>query len=177
AGWRADFDAAIEVIEAASPARLRIAASTDEGPSPDRASFQPDRYGDRWAPVLVAWASADTFDVLRGHDRGVAIPVAVGATDTRVFVTGQVVFPRDRDDLQVGADDRAAAWRATFLHELLHLLGLAHVDDADAMMHRYPGAGPIALSDGDRAGLKAVTSGDCITPPEPRHVRVNTLLP
>ena len=31
----------------------------DEAPSRRRGSFQPERYGDRWAPVLVAWQSAD----------------------------------------------------------------------------------------------------------------------
>lgn len=31
---------------------------TDEVPSDDRPSYQPERYGERWAPVLVAWSDA-----------------------------------------------------------------------------------------------------------------------
>ena len=33
--------------------------ATTEAPSPQREAFQPDLYGDRWAPVLFAWATAD----------------------------------------------------------------------------------------------------------------------
>ncbi len=31
--------------------------STTEGPSEARAAYQRDRYGDRWAPVLISWAT------------------------------------------------------------------------------------------------------------------------
>ena len=31
---------------------------TDEEIVPDRQPYQPDRYGDRWAPVLIAWGIA-----------------------------------------------------------------------------------------------------------------------
>jgi hypothetical protein len=30
---------------------------TDEAPSQERSVYQPDRYGDRWAPVLITWAT------------------------------------------------------------------------------------------------------------------------
>ncbi len=31
---------------------------SDEGPSDTRAAYQPDRYGERWAPVLISWSTA-----------------------------------------------------------------------------------------------------------------------
>lgn len=32
--------------------------ATDEAPSDDRAAYQPDRYGEHWAPVLISWSTA-----------------------------------------------------------------------------------------------------------------------
>src|SRR4029453_12793512 len=32
---------------------------SDEPPTIDRPIFQPDRYGDRWAPVLIAWETEE----------------------------------------------------------------------------------------------------------------------
>jgi hypothetical protein len=36
--------------------------------------------------------------------------------------------------------DREHSWGATLLHELGHLVGLAHVDDPDQLMSTYPGS-------------------------------------
>jgi len=174
-GARDDLDEAIARLAARTGLSIRVVGDTEERPAADRSAFQPERYGDgRWAPVLVAWAEPHERGVpLRDIDRGLAVPVAVGAPGARVFVTGQVVLNVGRDDLRPGFDDRADSWGATLLHELAHLVGLAHVDDPDELMSVHPGTGPIAFGPGDRAGLAAVgAEHGCLVVPEPRHVDV-----
>jgi hypothetical protein len=172
--FRDELEVATATLADATGLTLRTVGPTDERPRADRSPYDPGRYGERWAPVLVAWAQPHDGGLpLRDIDRAIAIPVAVGAPGDRTYVSGQVVFNRDRDDLRPGFDDRATSWGATVLHELAHLLGLAHVDDEDELMATHPGVGPVELGAGDLAGLAAVgADGGCRSVPEPGPVRV-----
>ncbi|MFO7961943.1 MAG: hypothetical protein R6U94_13455 [Nitriliruptoraceae bacterium] len=154
---RADIVAALDRVSEASGVTLRLTGRTGEDPSGSRLPYQPERYGQRWAPVLIAWADPAAPGLpLRDTDRGVAVPIAVGPAGDRTFVTGQVLLNARRQDLQAGFDDRADSWGATLVHELLHVLGLGHVDDPTQLMYVHPGRGPVTLGDGDRAGLAAL---------------------
>lgn len=157
AGWHHDLSRAVDEVAEHTGMDIEVVGSTDERPTARRDAYQPGRYGDRWAPVLLAWADPGEDDLpLLRTDRGIAIPVAVGVDGDRTYVTGQVVLNRQRLDLQVGFDDRATSWGATLLHEFGHLLGLAHVDDTGEIMARHPGDGPVRFGPGDRDGLRAV---------------------
>lgn len=154
---RSDIVAALDRVAQASGLTLRLTGTTEERPSGARLPYQPERYGQRWAPVLIAWADPGAPGLpLRDTDRGVAVPIAVGPPGDRTYVTGQVLLNAHRDDLRSGFDDRAEAWGATLVHELLHVIGLGHVDDPNQLMYVYPGRGPVIFGDGDRAGLAAV---------------------
>jgi len=173
-GAAADLREALALLADVSGLPLRLVGTTDERPSGSRPPYQPERYGETWAPVLVAWADPDQPGLpLRDTDRGIAVPVAVGAEGDRTYVTGQVILNGTRGDLVPGFGDRADAWGATLLHELLHVLGLGHVDDPTQLMHRFPGSGPVLLGDGDLAGLAAVGTGlGCRDLPPAGPVRV-----
>lgn len=174
AGFHADLEEAARRVAEATGLELRVSGTTDEQPDADRSPYQPQRYGERWAPVLVAWTSPDDPSVpLRDIDRAVATPVAVGPAGDRTYVTGQLVFNRDRTDLAAGFDDRATSWGATILHELGHLVGLDHTDEADELMAVHPGRGPVAFGRGDRDGLEAVgADGGCLEVLDPQPVEV-----
>lgn len=171
---RTDLDSALAVLRTASGLDLIVAGNVSERPSASRAPYQPDRYGQDWAPVLVAWAAPGEGGLpLRSFDRGVALPIAAGPAGDRTFVSGQVVLNAARDDLRPGFDDRADAWGNILLHELMHLLGLDHVDDPDELMYPFPGRGPVQLGSGDRAGLAALGAGlGCREVPQPQDVEV-----
>jgi hypothetical protein len=175
-GARQDLEGAIDRLGDATGLELRLLGTTDERPSGARLPYQPERYGERWAPVLIAWGSPHEDGVpLRDIDRGVGIPVALSGPDTgeMVYVSGQVVLNAERDDLVPGFADRATSWGATLVHELAHVLGLDHVDDPAALLYTFPGEGPVTFSPGDLAGLRAVgAAGGCLEVPEPRPVVV-----
>lgn len=176
AGTRTDLELSIQQLAAATGLELSIVGETDERPRGTRLPYQPERYGERWAPVLVAWAEPGESGLgLRDVDRGLALPVAVGADGDRSLVSGQVVFNVERDDMEAGAADRAISWRATMLHELAHLLGLGHVEDEDELMSTFPGEGPVELGPGDRRGLAAVGAElGCHPPPPAQPVEVSS---
>lgn len=169
AGAEEDLRAALALLATASGLDLRLDGITDEAPATDRPLVVRTDAGWRWAPVLVAWAEPGTDGPPLGpHDRGVAEPVAVRDGDRHGLVTGQVVLNALRTDLRPGFGDRADAWGATLVHELAHVLGLAHVADPTQLMAAAPGRGPVRLGAGDRAGLAAVgAAAGCRPAPEP----------
>jgi hypothetical protein len=173
-GGLADLEAATIRLREATGLDLRVVGATDEQPTGERLPYQPERYGERWAPVLVAWADPGTPGLpLRDTDRGVAIPIALGPPGDRTYISGQVILNAARDELRPGFGDREDSWGATLLHELGHILGLAHADDPDELMATYPGEGPVAFGPGDLAGLRAVgAAGGCRTLPPARAVEV-----
>jgi hypothetical protein len=170
----ADVERAAATLAAASGLRIEVLGTSDEVPDADRSTMTTDG-GQRWAPVLVGWRPPGEGALpLRDVDRGVAVPIAVGPAGDRVYVTAQVVLNPERVDLVAGAADRSTSWGATVLHELAHVLGLAHVDDPSQLLHTYPGTGPVALGAGDLAGLRAVgtEAGGCLEVPRPRELDV-----
>lgn len=172
-----DLGEAVDTLRDATGLELVVTGTTDEHPSANRLPYQPEVHGERWAPVLIAWAPPGANGLpLRDTDRGVAIPLAVGPAGDRTYVSGQVVLNVERHDLRPGRQDRADSWGATLLHEVIHVLGLGHVDDPDELMHVRPGEGPVELGPGDRAGLRAVgADGGCVDVPTPRAVEVADL--
>ncbi len=172
-GFRRDLDEATAEIATISGIDVQVVDEVSERPDARRDVFQPDRYGQRWAPVLVAFAEPGENDLpLTDVDRGLASPVAVGPAGDRVYVTGQVVFNVERTELRPGSDDRADSWGSTLRHELGHLVGLAHTPHEDELMHTYPGQGPVRWGEGDRRGLEALGEGPCRDVPAPRHLDV-----
>jgi hypothetical protein len=174
AGAWEDLEEAVARVEEATGLTFELGATTDERPRADRPPYQPDRYGHRWAPVLVAWGEPHEGGIrLRSSDRGVAVPIAVGPPGDRTYVTAQLVLNVDRTDLVSGFEDRAWSWGSTIVHELAHVVGLDHVDDPDQLLWAHPGEGPVTFGPGDLAGLAAVgAQHGCREVPTPRHVEV-----
>jgi hypothetical protein len=136
---------------------------TDEAPSPDRAVFQPDRYGDRWAPVLIAWQTEEENAALAGDFVGEAGSTAVSLGDgPRIYVTGTVSLDATQFPEILTHRDGPATARGIVLHELAHLVGLAHVDDVTQLMHPETQRGISDYAAGDLAGLARLGSGVCV---------------
>ena len=60
------FQNALSAVSVATGLPFVIDGSTTETPNADRRIYQPDRYPDRWAPVLVAWSDSSESPNLSG---------------------------------------------------------------------------------------------------------------
>lgn len=156
---------AIAVIQAATGLLVVDAGTTDEPPDEVRPPLLRERYGDRWAPVLVAWSDPVTSPRLAGDVAGYAGPSTMQGTDpgTLRYVSGQVVLDGPQLAEMAAGPAGLARARAVLVHELGHLVGLDHVDDPGQLM--YPATTPLVvdLADGDRRGLAAVSGRPCRT--------------
>jgi hypothetical protein len=154
-------DEALAEITRATGLVFVVEGSTDEAPTQEREGSQPGRYGDRWAPVLVAWSDPGEHPPLGGGVTGTGGSTAVLTDDVGwVYVSGSVVL--DGPQLQrigQGAGGYARA-RSVIVHELAHVVGLDHVEVPDHLMHPSATA-TTSLHVGDLTGLAAVGRGRC----------------
>jgi hypothetical protein len=160
--------AAIAEVSTATGLRFVDDGETDEAPSDRRSIFQPGRYGDRWAPVLIAWSDPDETPELSGPVAGIGgsawvqLPGDAGSAPSRVYVTGLVTL--DGPDLARLATSGATARRevsTVLLHELGHLVGLDHVRETGQVMYPEAIAGVAHYRPGDRRGLARLGTGSC----------------
>jgi hypothetical protein len=136
---------------------------TDEAPTAEREMFQPDRYGDRWAPVLVAWEREEENPDLAGDVVGQAGSLAVSLGEgPRVYVTGTVSLDAGQFPEILEQRDGEATAAGVVLHELAHLVGLDHVDDRSQLLYPETVPGVTDLADGDLTGLARLGRGACV---------------
>jgi hypothetical protein len=152
---RRDLAEALRRLSAASGLAFTDGGNTDEVPAKGRAVHQPERYGDRWAPLLVAWAPPASTDVGLGAGvQGVSLSVAVPGSDGGHLVSGQVVL--NADNRLASGFGPGATEGEVLLHELAHAVGLGHVLDPTQVMYVQTTNSESEYGAGDRAGLAAV---------------------
>ena len=153
---------AVEEISAATGLQFRIGDWTEELPSKERSPVQADVYGDRWAPVIVAWTDPDELAGLTGDVAGLGggQPVSTRGSPL-VYVTGGVFLDGPQLSQVLERPDGAAEVRAVIARELGHLVGLDHVTDPTQLM--APEAGDVVhFASGDLAGLGELGRGPCV---------------
>lgn len=169
AGQTADglglLQSAIAEISRDTGLRFVYDGTTTESPSADREPYLPERYGQRWAPVLISWVTQAEDPDMTDQVLGLTRPYAVsqpddGAGGQQVYVTGQV----EMSTALIGAVQRSLGVKATrtvFLHELGHLVGLAHTTAPGAVM--YPSYRPrvVTFTPSETAALASLGSGPC----------------
>jgi hypothetical protein len=153
---------AVAKVSAATGLRFVYDGLTPEAPSEDREMFQPDLYGKRWAPVLIAWSNpAETPDLAGDVDGLGGSGYAYMEGQPYVLVAGQVALDApDFAGILQWPDGRRYA-RAVIMHELAHVGGLDHVNDPTQLMNPE-GAGVTEFDAGDLAGLAVLGGGECV---------------
>jgi len=146
--------------------------ASSEVPASNRAAFQPARYGDRWAPLLVAWARPGETDLLAGAGdvvgEGGSTWVA-SAGGPEIYVTGQAVIDSvNTAGLHLGFGPGRTVGQL-LLHELGHVAGLGHTSDPTQIMFPALQSLPAgAYGAGDLSGLAHLGRGaGCLSVPAP----------
>lgn len=153
---------AIQRVSKATGLAFEYGGTTDERASEDRQVIQVDRYGERYAPVLFGWSTESETPALAGSITGLggskSVPGVFG--DQRYLAAGVVIL--DANDLAtLSSNERDfAIATAVVMHEVAHVIGLAHVDDDSEIMN----ASNTYLSswgNGDLQGLALAGAGVC----------------
>lgn len=164
-GFR-DVREAVALTAEATGMEFVYEGETDEPVGPDRVPFQPERYGDRWAPLLIGWMAHDS-EIFAIDDVGVAGSAVVENDAGRlVYVSGRVALNGSEQLANGFAPGKT--WGKVVLHELGHVLGLAHVDNPAQVMHASLVSSPALWGTGDLAGLTQLGRlGGCLETPAP----------
>jgi hypothetical protein len=159
-----DVHQAIAKVSAATRIPFVYDGFSGEIPRRDRQSFDPETYGQRWAPILIAWVRPDQTDIAfsgNGHDFSAVARPLTAPTDPRQFVSGWIAVNQ--------LDPNPPGWSEpgdqgpTMLHELGHIMGLDHVQ-SDAELMEPSGGLVTDLGPGDREGLSLLgRQAGCLT--------------
>jgi hypothetical protein len=143
---------------------------TTELPSGTRPIYQPQRYGQEWAPVLIAWvhpsASRLSFGATDHQALGVALPLLQFAGDRPYqYVSGEIAM--NADDSLPDSFDVPGSAGLVLQHELGHIVGLGHANVYGELMGTT-GGGMLDWGPGDLAGLRQLgRSAGCFPTPAP----------
>jgi hypothetical protein len=160
-GGKAMLESAFKRLSAATGLVFINDGATDEPVEPEHDPYQPDRYGDRWAPVLVAWATDTEVPDFETDVVGRAGPDQYILGDgTTGYVSGQVLLDAEAVG-EIRASDGKARARAVLLHEFGHLVGLDHTTRDDQLMYPKMGDKVTDYAAGDLAGLARLGAGAC----------------
>jgi hypothetical protein len=162
-----DVHEAVARVSAATGISFIYDGPSDEIPRAGRRPYLPTQYGDRWAPLIIAWAYQSQTDIAfhQGDEHYAAVARPTAPPDgTPQFVSGWIVVN--------AADPNPPGWSSpdaqgpTVLHELGHVMGLDHVDSRAELME--PSGGYMTdFGPGDRAGLALLgRSQGCLPPAE-----------
>ena len=152
----------VAAVSAATGLQFVYDGPTDEAPSQEREAYQPDRYGKKWAPILISWSTPEAAPELEGNVAGTGGSSSIHMPgEPYVYVSGQVLL--DAPDLAetLAWPDGPALVRAVIMHELAHVVGLDHINDPTQLMYEA-NSGQLDFGAGDRAGLALLGTGKCV---------------
>ncbi len=170
-----DVQQAIARVSAATGLAFRSDGTTLTDPGDQIARgglvYSADRM---YAPVLISWVGHRRFSALEGdretHALAFADPIEGFGQDAGYFVSGVVVVD-ESTVVSTGFRGRFSEG-PILLHELGHIMGLAHVPSGDELMwsphipgyDKHPDPFLTDYGPGDLQGLKEVGRGDATCP-------------
>ena len=154
---------AVSRVSQATGLRFMYDGATSEAPSPQRSPYQPGRYGDRWAPVLISWATANENPDFAADVTGEGGSNRVGLPGRpHAYVTGAIQLDAAKLTSVLQRPNGERAVRSVVLHELGHLVGLAHISSPSQLMYPRVQPGVTDFGAGDLTGLAALGKGACM---------------
>jgi len=151
----------IGAVSAATGLKFIYDGDTDEQTSNSRSDYQPDRYGDRWAPVLITWADSKEVPDFGTDVLGEAGPIIESlSSGEEAYVSGQVTLSTSAF-AEIASQRDQVDQLGIVEHELGHLVGLDHISDTEQIMYPSLNRDSHDYQSGDLAGLAALGQGPC----------------
>jgi hypothetical protein len=136
---------------------------TAEDPAERRQLVQEDRYGTRWAPVLIAWVTPQEEADVAGGTIGLGGSSFVSAGDSpTAYVSGAMLLDAPQIENLTRFPGGYEQARAIVMHELGHVVGLDHVNDPDQLMYAESNLEVTEFGAGDLTGLAMLGRGVCV---------------
>ena len=168
AGAMDDVREAVGRVSEASGITFVFDGRTSELPSEERGTQVPGRYGDRFAPVLIAWTEPGSTDLPTGNVVtdyvGMARPLEDPAAPKPTLVTGWVAIRSD--EIQGMGFHGPYSEGLVLMHELGHIVGMGHSTSPENVMYSgaFPDLSVSSWGPGDVAGLHVLgRQGSCPT--------------
>jgi hypothetical protein len=168
-GVLADVREAIARVESATGDRfVNDGLTTRTADEQIGRAFQSGSTTTRWFPVLIAWVPHSHFDYLADTNRAAAFAMAQpgDGTEARFYESGVVVVDAT-GRLPLGFGGRYSDG-VVLMHELGHVMGLAHVGDGREVMWSptvpHPDQPDLSVTDwgpGDLKGLQILGHQPC----------------
>lgn len=159
--WQAMVEEAVRRTGQATGLKFIYDGPSTEAPTANRPGYQPSRYGDRWAPVLIAWTTPEQVPRLAGQTVGLGGSSSIGLSNGfKAYVTGTVSLDAPQFAGIVENPGGKETGTAVIMHELGHVVGLDHVDDPRQLM--FDQASWVQdYASGDLTGLAKLGQGPC----------------
>lgn len=158
-------DAALESAarEVARASGLALVRGPDvTGPLPDTDDLALRDAAGAFPPALIAWSSPQERPELAGGTLalgGATVWAPPGRPGQERLVGGLVALDGPELAALLAGPDGTDRLRGVLLHELAHLVGLDHVEDAAQLLH--PTSAGTGFATGDLRGLHAAGQGQC----------------